>query len=607
MQLCVKDLNALIENIALKENAQFYLKDTSGYYSYNHIKNIFNEAASERSGQYMLNVQKYSFDGEDDLEFSLCVFKIIQSPSFIIDPVHGWVEHKIGYLLLLDVEDYVVVFKKNVTSSELLLEKLKEVDYKILGTIFFDDNTVVEKISMNNTSVLTDAMARKVYEANNLQNSMSTYGLGKYMANSLRVNNSSEKTSVTFNTSRISNYGDKQGIYYLASWAKGVVDKIRNFIERDTFIDIFAEPIDYETVYKTLIPISILISASKLLDDYESGAISGLSYTKDGHTTSISANRVSKAINKVFSIRTDNTDPDNLRFAIDPGSSDEAQVILNRKSITLRSDLASRITIEFSNNTTSTLTKYLNSNNDYIINFENLELVYYQRKLFKDRGILNAVQDFLDVFIPKAELAATDSEKGEFDNDATEFTEGSIFNYIDRFIVPDCQYAFLDDLGDEWADFITITGNKLTFIHAKHKNAIMSATAFQDVVAQAMKNIGNFKPAKERVSITKKAIFNTPYRIDNATTQINKLRRGDNLDNGIAAYTKLLSDPNFKREVILVVNFISKSDLTECLVKLEDGEAFGERNQVIQLLWLISGLVNCCMENGISIYIHCKP
>jgi hypothetical protein len=58
---------------------------------------------------------------------------------------------------------------------------------------------------------------------------------------------------------------------------------------------------------------------------------------------------------------------------------------------------------------------------------------------------------------------------------------------------------------------------------------------------------------------------------------------------------------------VLVVNFISRSQLKDRLEKLRDGEAFAERKQVIQILWIISSLINSCVENGIGIHIYCKP
>ncbi len=604
-----QSIDFLIANINLKENAQFFKKDRNRFYTANRINEIFSETAINKIGQYLLNVNRYWYE-PIQAEVSMCVFKMIQTPAFISQFVAGWEEHKIGYLLLIDFGDYVIVFKKNAENSDKLYQGLTEISYKVLSTIFVADDTVFEKVSLNNTSVLSDAITRRVLEANNLNRSMSTYGLGKYIANSVRINNASEKTSVVFNTSRITNFGDKKDIYNLVLWSQTVVEKIRGFIERDTFVNVFAEPIEYTDVRGTLTPISILIQSSNLQDDFEEGKIVRVEYRYNGRTIPITINRIVKTINQVFTVSQVDEDGD-ISYILDNAEIKEikdVELVLNSKSITLRSTRASRIYLWFNDNTTKSLLQYLNLDNEYIINFEELDLVYYQRRLFKDRGLLNNMEGFLNVFAGIRHLNAVISEKGEgyFTPGCIVFPSNSIFEYVDTQMLPGSDYSFLDDLGDEWADFIMLRDSKITFIHAKHKNARMSATAFQDVVAQALKNIGNFKPTTDRLD-NKERSLGAPYQIDGVATGINKLRTGGILSDGIAAYKNLLMHPNLQREIILVVDFISKVELQANLERLKNGEAFAQRNQVIQILWIISGLINCCMENGITIYIHCKP
>ena len=164
----------------------------------------------------------------------------------------------------------------------------------------------------------------------------------------------------------------------------------------------------------------------------------------------------------------------------------------------------------------------------------------------------------------------------------------------------------MDDLGNEWADFIKLKGNTLTFIHGKHGDTLFSATSFHDIVGQALKNIGNMIPFDDQLE-GKALVWNQTLNINGVSTSINRLRVGDVISNSISTYKKLLLSPNLKREIILVVNFISRTQLKDRLHKLKTGVPFSERNQVIQILWLLSSLISGCMENGIGVHIYCKP
>lgn len=596
-----------IENIILHENAQFFKKDRNEFYSKNRIRQIFTTASEGRKGQYLLNHHNYHFEDLLGVQFSICVFKRVQPPSFLDVPLEGWEEQKLAYLLIIDYKDYVVIFKKNILGiDDVLYHGLTEINYRVLSTIFVHNETNIEKISLNNTSTLPNSMKTKIYEAENLKDSLPTYGVAKYVPNTLRLNNNSEKTSVTFNTSRVNNYGDKRYIYELITWGADVIQKIDNYVVRNTFIDVFAEPIEYSDFANELRPISILVNTSKIHTDIENHSISHFAIQKDDIIKHIPTKKVLEALKQVFPIISQVIGEDEV-FTLETSLTEDIEVNINRKSITLKSKKASKILIFFDDGSYTPLINYLNSYNDYTINFENLDLIYYHKKLFKDSNLLNTVNAFLNVFAGIPILERSTSEKGDFTEESTGFTERSLFNYIDTIVIGTSQYSFLDDLGDEWGDFIMLNENRLSFIHAKHGTSRMSASAFQEVVGQALKNIGNFNPTIDRIDGHKRRSWSSVYSIDDVRTRINRLRIGDNLDNGISTYKTLLLNPNVKREIILVIDFISKENLQRNLERLQNAEAFAERNQVIQILWIISGLINCCIENGIDIYIHCRP
>lgn len=597
-----------IQNIILKENAQFLKKETTGFLTLNRIKSIFAEASIDKTGHFLLNETQNYYDDFPNAIFSICVFKKMGYPSFIDAEIPGWEERKLGYLLLIEFEDFLIIFKKNVSGiTDLLFDGANEISYKVLSTIFIGQDTNIEKVSLNNTNVLPNAMKTKILEADNLAKTMPTYGVSKYVPNSLRLKNNSEKTSVTFNTSRVNNYGNSKYIYDLIHWCNDVVVKIRDYRVTQTFLDVFAEPIEYADFHEQLVPKSILFNISRLHTDIEDETIVNFEYQNGAINKEISTGVMLKHLSPVYSISSEEVDGKN-QYKIADRKLNDIEIHLNQKSITIRSNFLSNIKINFDDGSSQSIIRYLNHYNDFTINFENLDFIYYQRNLFKDSNLLNSIDGFLKVFFGKTFLNTVISEKGTYTDQSTAFTQNSIFYYVDTHVTNNAQFSFLDDLGDEWADFIQLKDNAISFIHAKHGTSQMSATDFQDVVGQALKNIGNFSPTFDRLDGHKRQGWERSYiSKEGVATQINRLRKGGNIDDAIRTYKSYLKNPNIKREVILAVDFISKNQLTANLRRLRNGERFGDRNTVIQILWIISGLINCCIENGIDIYIHCKP
>lgn len=75
-----------------------------------------------------------------------------------------------------------------------------------------------------------------------------------------------------------------------------------------------------------------------------------------------------------------------------------------------------------------------------------------------------------------------------------------MFHVVENEIYQDADYLVCDDLGNEWADHIAIKDDTISFIHSKCKDkAGLSASAFQEIVGQATKNIGNLDPSDKEL------------------------------------------------------------------------------------------------------------
>ncbi|MDY0987089.1 hypothetical protein SOM12_06655 [Flavobacterium sp. CFBP9031] len=602
---------AILDHIILNENAYFYKKeDSSKFITRKHINEIFTKCSEDKLGKkYLLDERKKSMTiGTINIEYSICIFKLEYLPNIIDEEISPkWREQKLAYLLIADFKDYIFISKRNISGIDKLLYKgLTVIDYSILNTIFIDSNTSLEKFSLNNTSIVQDSIRGKTIEALDLKKSFSPYGAGRYVLNSLRVNNEDEKTSIAFNTSRITKFGEKKYIDELLVWAMEVIEKIKTYNPISSFLDVFATAIDYESTRDTLVPISLLFNLRKIHEDIESGRLLGCELLIPNlPARQIPLKKILKALKNVFDIEAVYYGL-NTNFHLKNNFAHDLVLNINKKSITLSSVKAQNLILQFQNGKKSSLLSYFNYYNDYIINFEDLSLVYTNRKLFKDSKLINYIDNFIEAFEENDLLNIVTSEKGTFSNTSTQFTSDSIFSFIENEITNTTDYSFLDDLGNEWADYISIEDHSLHFIHAKHGDALFSASSFHEIVGQALKNIGNMIPSDDELD-KKSILWSENFNIDSSKTAINRLRNGPSVAQGISAYKKLLLNPNLKREIFLVVNFISKNSLQDRLTKLKNGTSFSEKNQVIQILWLLSGLINSCQENGIGVHIICKP
>lgn len=600
----------ILDHIILNENAYFYKKENAdNFFSTAHINEIFVAASEDKKGNYLLNMRKQArtVSGQN-IQFSICVFKLETLPSFVDEEISpNWREQKLAYLLIVDFKDYVFISRKNISGiDKLLYDGLTIIDYTILNTLFVDGDTYFEKFALNNTSVAQDSIRGKTIEAIDLKKSFSPYGAGKYVLSSVRVNNDDEKTSIAFNTSRITKFGEKKYLDALFIWAHGVIEKIRNHIQANSFLDVFATPIEYEAHRDTLVPISFLFNLRKFHEDVESGRLLNCELRlSDDSIRQVPFQKILSALQSVFDVEAVVNGADTT-YKLKTSLADDIELSLNKKSITIHSEKASKLVLTFDNGNETSLTGYFNYYNDFIINFEDLSLVYTNRKLFKDSKLISYIDSFIDAFNGRTELNAVTSEKGTFTNSSTAFTANSIFNFVESRVIHDADFAFLDDLGNEWADFIKLKASTLTFIHAKFGDSQFSASSFHDVVGQALKNIGNMTPSNEQLD-TKAAHWTGTFNIAGTNTAIERLRVGANVATSIAAYKRVLLNPNLKREIVLAINFISRAQLRDRLNKLRAGTPFAEKNQVIQILWLLSSLINSCQESGIGVHIICKP
>lgn len=69
------------------------------------------------------------------------------------------------------------------------------------------------------------------------------------------------------------------------------------------------------------------------------------------------------------------------------------------------------------------------------------------------------------------------------------------------------------------------------------QNINFSASDFQDIIGQALKNLGNLSPSDDQWDI-KENLWNNLYKNDSVETQINRIRTGQSSHETISYFKK---------------------------------------------------------------------
>ncbi|WP_439487206.1 hypothetical protein [Algoriphagus sp.] len=598
----------LKNNLVLNENAYFFKKVKTGRLSKTLIEETFREASSEKIGRYLLKQVKinHKIRDKNEVDCSICVFKYQKKPSFIQDEIAEWNEVKLAYIVILDFDLYTVISKRNISGTKKIYHQIIPIDYKVMSSLFIDDNTSFEKFSMNNMNISDNVIRQKSMEAVDLKENISTFGLQSYILNNLRLNNNDDKISLSLNSSRINKFGKKNNIDFFIVWANVIVMKIETFNYSETFLSSFATPLDFEGEKKSLKPIAILFLLTRINDDYESNKVDSTVLRIGDKERHIDLVTVLNNFSRLLEIEQRVDDDGDLSYKVSTSIVDDLIVSMNTKSITLRSQKLKKVILKFSDDSEISIIDYYNRYSSYIINFDRVELVYSHRKLFMDNRLLGNIDSFLRVFQPNSALRNVKSEKGDFSTTSTAFSDDSLFGFVESEYLNDSDFFICDDLGREWADHIGLYKNHISFFHSKFNDSNFSASDFQEIVGQAQKNLGNLSPSDYQFA-SKSTLWSSNFNINSISTQIGRVRKGSSADDSIEYFKKLKTFPNLSKKVYLIINFISKSELEDRLKKLKKGESFRERNEVIQILWFVSSLISSCVEVNAEVYIICKP
>lgn len=619
-------LSPSIDDFIFNETASFYkFKEELSIKEKNLlIKKLFKAIIDKgHEGEKYIDIRRHIYE---DVVYSFLAYKRLVKPTCFDSDYHPdtkWMERKFAFLFIIEYENYVVVSKRNIPSIKILRESLDVIDYETIRSALVTDQAKFQRFGMTNTDVSVSAMRSKTVEADNLEDVFPAIGANTFKLNSYRMalpkmdSEEDELVSVTMSLSKINQLGVKNKWRSYISWSKRMVDAIKAYPQgnNNSFLSIFAQPVDYLKEYLSgdLTPNALLFQVNSLINDERIIGVShkwkenGIDRTED-----IDKSTLYTKYHAAFDIAAD----DGGRFSAKYNETVIVSVDVTENGISLHSDemenlwLTIRDDVETSDveEEEDNLLAFIEKKGLFVIHFENPSLKYSGGVLFKDATLWGRLDEFLDVFEDDEDLSYTKTEKGnDFTEGQTSFDSDSLFSYCEHKYSDDGKIMVCDDLGTEWADYILIGKNSVSLFAAKHKGLCFSASAFQEVVGQAQKNLGEFFPSEGTLE-KKRDKWSKNYIQSGVNTSIRRVRtEGKTAEDAVSLWKKALNSANYRRDAYLVIDFISKQRLTSCLQKLKDGENIPEKKEAIPILWLLSAFISACQNMNIAVHITCQP
>ncbi len=613
-----KDDLGLYSHIILNEGAYFFKRNENVPITKKSILDLFENAGGEKEKSILtvLIRKRHEINAEDRITAycSLLVFSFNSEPQFFNFSQGEFnkklIEKKLAYLLIIEIGDYIVIFRKNVTGiSSFIKEYLVPIESRKICAAMVDTYTKFQQLKLTNMNMDKSAIRNKMYEADDLENVMPMYGANRQIVNTIRFMSANDDLcSINISTSRIAKLGEKRNIDNLLLWLKTITESLDNdgLGDMTDFLSRFAMPTSWRSMKNALKPISLLIDVYQL-QNYISFSDEYKFYItwKDSEGNEHNKECTNKAEKFIREYAFHDLEPSGENQEIFYTEKLKKRFGIKRSNNGIRiwaDGLLRSVYVHKDNEKAEKLIDIINHLGCFSVGFDDYKYIYSSKNLYKNNSILSDFDAILSILEPYPELRGVTSEKGDPTTNSVEFDAGCIFNVVENRIFNNAEFIVCDDMGEEWADHIIINGSTVAFCHSKYKEAAsLSASNFQDVLGQAVKNIGHLIPS-DNILENKRERWRHTVR----GTQIRLCRRGD-VSGFINRFKELRVSPNFVKEVCLAINFISKAQLQNVFNKIKNNQELRPKANVIQLAWLLNAFISICKDVDMHCRIFCMP
>ena len=590
-----------VNNLCISKNGQFYKLNSA--LSKASIERTFKEISKERVGNYLLNEVKQNLTTSTNIPvtYSVAAFKIESEPSFLTNT--ATTEHKYAYLLLIEYSDALVVFKKYVEIPDKVFDRfIGEYDYEKFCHLHGQQKPSYERVTMKNMSVSNVEIRSRSLEAKRLNGILPSNSSSRSIPSNFRMKIGQEVYTITPSTARISFRDGRVSLEELVDWGNSMKEEIKTTINSSEFLDNFAAPIILKDVFdKGHELIAVLFDLGELEEKFKLGV---LTFNKPGVSGVVpfSGKENLKLLDFFRApLLVDGNELKSRWLGLD------SQLKFTNKLITLKSKPLASITLSEDGKPDRTLASYLNKEKPFSAVFNNPSYSYYSRSCFEDKAMLNNLSAILNVFNETIDFTSVLTEKEKpHASTLNRFPSTSLFRAVEDNYCHNHDIVICDDMNDEWADHIAIDHSSntpsISFIHSKFtKKDTYGASAFHEVVAQALKNIGRTQADK--------SLYETKYNRDWSGTyegtNIERIRGAQNWNDIENALDAVSGNPNSVKKIILATPFLKKSKLATELNKLAQGQQ--ARPHYVQLVWLLNSFISSCKDFGVQAHILCKP
>lgn len=588
-----------INELCVSKSAQFYKLNKK--LSKVSIENAFREISKEKVGNYLSHrvKEKYTTKLGNEALFSFVAYKIQCEPSFLSGS--SIIEDKYAYLLLLECDDALVILKKYIDSPESLFDKfIEEYDYEKFCHFFGNQSPEYERVAMKNMSISNAVIRSRSLEAKNLNGIIPSVSSSRSIPTNFRMKIGQEIYTLTPNTSRVSHRDKKSYLDELIDWAIETKNELNITTKSSEFLNNFASPICLHDIIQSKHKVvGLFLDVSEI----EEKVSNGHAELKKMNGQVLNVDEWKKLFNRLRSPIPILNDQASYRWLNLP-----LKIKCSKNVITIKSSLLDSVFVDEGNNIEYGLLSYLNKEKTFSAIFDTPNYSYYSRSCFEDKNLLESIDYILNVFDDNYDFSFVNSEKEKkHSNTLVRFPKKSLFRAVEDEYCKDFDIIICDDMNDEWADHIAIKNNgsvsEIAFIHSKFvKKDSYGASAFHEVVAQALKNIGRTQADKKLFEVK----YNNEWCKHYESTQIPRVIGTSNWNDLEKALDALNKNPNAIKKIVLATPFLKKSKLTTELKKIGSPNSTCKPHYV-QLIWLINTFVSSCKEYGVQAHILCKP
>lgn len=500
-------------------------------------------------------------------------------------------ELRYGFVLLIERRGHLVVFHRLAAGLDgPVTNKGRPVDRRRL-THIWSDRARYQKLSTRRMTIARQELRAASYEADDLETALVPAMAARSILQSLRLATPNHgPVGVTPGTGRVRVSTGRASLGELVSFIDDTLNGIENQ-QDSSFLNAFPEPVELEQLPTDIHPTGILLDFGELHDLL--GDPAGGSVLK-GLPGEDSPDVMLDTLSAVFTLR----EADDAWDGIDDQEHVVVQVKRLKHSYSVQMEIAKAYFIEGADGTETRLDRWLRERAAFSLSFSSPEFFYADARLFRRAGFAQEVAQMQRFLEAHAALDEAQSEKGAgYPATAKTFATNSIFGILETSLTGSDRYVWCCDLGDEWADYIGVGDKGVTFYHCKHGAPTRGATAFQIVIAQALKNLARIKFRREEVHAK---IVASRQRQHWGQTRIPLLARGGEWSALEEELLAAVADPTTRWRVALVVTALSLADFQAEAARTAATPHF------IQLVWLLSAFASACRERDAQPLVYCQ-